>query len=324
MDTTPQTNLTVDQLVADWGAYYIDAGQGESNLHRLPFEAFKSRDAFTNIETNDTVLREMNVEVEDILQQYQDDFTPKGGITIDPVQIQLYKMKIDLELNPHKIQASYAGFLASNNTDVTTWPIVRYMMEVYIWEKSQEELELNAIYKGVHEAPEAGVPGESSKVMDGVEKIQDDLIAAGKLTPITFGTPSTTPATFVGQVEDMIKAMPEKYREMTMSLNMNLTLAKRFREGMRAKYNTQYNQISDRLAVADQENITVVGRASQRGKNRIWATPKYNALFGVKGFTDKGSFQVEKSKRKVAIYGEWWMGAGFIQPEILFITDGEV
>lgn len=323
-DLKPKTIITADQIVADFGAFYQDGGQGENNLHMLPFESFETKDAFTIVETDDTILRESNVEVTEILQQYQDDFTPKGEMTFEPVQIPLYKTKIDLELNPHKIQASWLGFLAANKTDVTEWPLIRYMMEVYIMKQHDADLEEKAIYKGVYAAPEPGVPGEASKVMNGIEVLVNTLITAGKVTPITVGALSATPETFVGQVESFVKSIPEKYRNMGMELNMNRTLRNRFKEGMRVKYNMQYNQINNRLEVADQENITIVGRPSMMGKTRIWCTPKYNALFGVKGFANKNSFEVEKAKREVAIYTEWWMGAGFIQPKLIFTSDGDV
>ncbi len=324
MDTALRTDITVDQIVQDFGDYYLDSGQNQQNLHMLPFESFETKDAFTIVPTDDTILREGNVEVTEILQQYQDDFTPKGEVSIDPVQIPLYKMKIDQEFNPHKLQRTWLGFLTSNNTDTTTWPFVRWFIEMYLMKQNMEDMEMKAIYKGVYAPPVEGEPGEASKVMNGVDKIIDDFIAANKVTPIAIGALAADEADFVTQIEEFVQTLPEKYRYMNMELNMNRTNRDKYKRGVRAKYKANYDpkDIKNYL-VADYENITVVGRPSMAGKNRIWCTPKYNALFGVKGFENANGFQVEKAKRKVAVFTEWWAGCGFIQPKILFTSDGE-
>ena len=324
MDPNYKTEITVDQIIQDFGDYYLDSGQNQSNLHMLPFESFETKDAFTIVPTDDTILRESNVEVTEILQQYQDDFTPKGEMEIEPVQIPLYKMKIDQEFNPHKLQKTWLGFLTSNNTDVTTWPLVRWLIEVYLMKQNMDDMEMKAVYNGVYQAPQPGVPGEASKVMNGVNKLFTDLIAAGKLEEIVVGGIAADDDDFVTQVETFVQSIPEKYRYLPMELNMNRTLRDKFKRGMRAKYRTNYDPADIKnYRVADAENITVVGRPSMAGHTRIWCTPKYNALFGVKGFENANGFQIEKSKRKVAIFTEWWSGAGFIQPKLIFASDGD-
>lgn len=322
-DVSLKTEITVDQIVADFGDYYLDAGQNQSNLHLLPYESFETKDAFTIVPTEDTILRESNVEVEELLQQYQDDFTPKGGMELLPVQIPLYKMKIDAEFNPHKLQKTWIGFLTSNNTDTTTWPFIRWFIEVYLMKQNMEDMEMKAIYNGVYEAPEEGVPGSASKVMNGVEKLFTDAIAAGKLTEIALGAIAANDDDFVTQVELFARSIPEKFRYMPMEINMSRSLRDKFKRGMRIKYRTNYDPADIKnYRVADAENLTVVGRPSMMGKDRIWCTPKYNALFGVKGFENANGFKVEGAKRKVAIFTEWWAGLGFVNYDLVYVSDG--
>jgi len=322
MNTELKTEITVDQIIQDFGDFYLDAGQNEANLHMLPFESFGTKDAFTIVPTDDTVLRESNVEVTELLQQYQDEFTPKGELEFKPVKIDLFKMKIDQEFNPHKLQRIWLGFLTSNNTDVTTWPFIRWFIEKYLMMQAEEDIEMKAIFGGVYEAPQEGVPGSASKVMNGLDKIFTDFETAGDLVPITMGSIEANDDDFVTQIEEFVQAIPEKYRYMNMELNMSRTLRDKFKRGTRTKYKANYDPSDIKnYRVADAENITVVGRASHQNSNRIWCSPKYNALLGVKGFENVKGFEIEKSKRKVAIYTEWWMGAGFINPELIFIND---
>lgn len=322
MDTLLKTEITVDQIVQDFGDYYLDNGQNLNNLHMLPFESFGTKDAFTTIDTDgETIIRESNVEVTEILQQYQDDFTPKGEMEFKPVAIPLFKTKIDQEFNPHKLQKTWLAFLTSSKTDVTQWPFIRWFIEVYLLKQHDEDLEMKAIYNGIYQDPTPGEPGNAVNTMDGVNKIITDFINADQLDAITIGAIETDDDDFVTQVELFVRSIPEKYRYMNMELNMNRTLRDKFKRGTRTKYKANYDPSDIKnYRVADAENITVVGRASMANSSRIWCTPKYNALFGVSGFANKNAFEIEKAKRKVALYTEWWMGAGFINPELIFTT----
>lgn len=321
MDTSLKTVLDADQLVADFGDYYLDAGQNLSNLHMLPFESFDTRDAFTIIPTEDTILRESNVEYASVLQQYQDEFTPKGGVAFEPVQIPLFQQKIDQLLVPTKLQRSWLGFLTSNDIDRAQWPIIRWFIEVYLGGQANEDLEMDAIYKGKWEAPIEGEPGEASKAMDGVETLIKQFIADGRVDVRAIGAIDGSAKNYVTQVENFVKSLPEKYQKMKMELNVSRTLETHFKEGMQEKYNLNYAQVSQLVQVRNFENITVKGRPSMMGKTRHWMTPKYNALMGVKGYGNKNAFRVESEKRKVAVFTDWWAGIGFIQPKILFTSD---
>jgi hypothetical protein len=320
-DATLKTTIDIDQIIADWGSYYLDHGQNMDNLHMLPYESFETMDAFTVIPTNDTVLRESNVEVTSILQQYQEDFTPKGSMTFKPVEIFLRQMKIDEKITPGKIMNSWLAFLATNKATVDTWPLIRYVIEKYLVQQSKEDLEMYAIYKGIYAAPEEGVPGEAGKVMNGIEKILGDMVTAGDLDEITTGVPETDPEDFVTQIETFVKGIPEKYRYIGFPLNMSRTLRDRFKEGMQAKYNMQYAQVGDLLTVRNYEAITIAGRPSMMGKNAWWGTPKYNALMGVKGFENMNAFEMEREDRKLKLWTDWFAGVGFVQPKLIFKND---
>lgn len=314
--------ITIDEVIEAYGEHYINEGQNLSNLHMLPMEEFGTQSAGTVIETDQTVLREANVEVEEILQQYQDEFTSKGGVTLKPVMIPLYNMKIDVAFIPKKLQNSWLGFLTNNDKTPENYPFIQWVVEQYLLKRSKHDIENSAIYKGVYEAAEDGVAGSASKIMNGIEKLLIDLEAAGDLDFIDTGSLSTTPATFVGQIEDFIKAIPELYRyNYTLELNMSRALRDRFKQGMRDKYNVNYQQTSQLLQVMDFENVTIAGRASMTNKSKIWTTPKFNLLMPVKGFDNINGFDVQKVDRKVKFLTDFWMGAGFVQPELIFANE---
>lgn len=320
-------DLNIDDVVAAWGDQYLDNGQNMSNLHMLPFEESDTQTAGTIEETNQTVIREANVETEEVLQAYQDAFTSKGGVTILPVNIFLQNVKIDVGVIPHKLIKSYVGFLTNSGNDPLTYTFIQWLAEQYLIKRGKEDFELKSVYGGVRVEPTDGTAGAASAAIDGIEKIQNDLVGAGKIEPFTTGDLSAmTDANFVTAIENsFVQAIPEKYRyNYQMELSMSRSFRDKFRRGMRAKYNVNYAQTDVLNRLMDYENISVVGRASMTNKKRIWTTPKTNLLFPVKGFSNKNVFDVQKEDRKVKFLTDWWQGVGVVQPEIMWTNEAEV
>lgn len=320
-------DIGIDEIITAYGEHYINEGQNMDNLHMLPFEESDTKEAGTVIETDQTVLREANVEVQEVLQQYQDEFTSKGGVTFKPVMIPLYNVKIDVGVIPHKLIKSWLGFLANTGNDHETYPFIQWLVQDYILKQSKEDMELKAIYKAVYEAPVDGTAGSASKVMNGIEKLLLDLIAltgaADGIDPIATGDLSLLSATaFVTKIEDWWKQVPEKYRyDYSVDLNMSRAFRDKFKQGMRDKYNVNYQQTNQLLSLMDFENVSIKGRASMTNKKRIWTTPKFNLLLPVRGFSNKNVFDIQKHDRKVKFLTDWWEGAGFVQPGLIWTNE---
>lgn len=317
--------IDIDEVVTAWGDQYVNEGQNMSNLHMLPFEESDSMTAGTVVETDQTVLREANVETEEVLQQYQDDFTSKGGVTILPVNIFLQNIKIDVGVIPHKLIKAWTGFLTNSSNDPESYPFIKWLVEDYLLKRSKEDFELKSVYTGVHAAPVAGTAGEASKVIDGIQVLQNRLVTSEDIEVITTTDLSLMTATaFVTAVEAFIKEIPEKYRyNYALELSMSRTFRDKFRQGMREKYNVHYQQAEQLTRVMDFENVSIIGRASMTGKKRIWTTPKFNLIFPVKGFSNKNAFDVQKIDRKVKFLTDWWQGVGFVQPKLIFMNEAE-
>jgi hypothetical protein len=318
------TTITATQVIADFGAYYINQGQNMESLLIRPFEPFGTREAFTNVPTNDTVLRYSDVQVGEILQPYQDGYTPKGSSVFLPVTIDMKQVKVDQQFNPNKLVNTWLGFLTNNKTDRKTWPFVRWFIEVYLLNKLFEDLEKEAVYKGVYAAPVVGTPGAANTVIDGIKKIINDAITATTITPINTGAPSADPVTWCEQVEAFIKGIPELYWDKNIMFNMNRTLRIRFIEGKKKKYNMYYAQESDLETIANFPNFKVKGRASMNGSSKIWGTPLENAVFAAKGFENANAFELESVDRSVKIWTDFHIGMGFLLKDLVFTNDQDL
>lgn len=315
------TTITPTDVITAFGSHYIDAGQNLSSLLMRPFEAFGTREAFTNVPTNDTQLRYSDVTVSEILQAYQDTYTAKGSVVFKPVTVSLQQVKVDQQFNPNNLVYSWLGFLTSNNTDRTTWPFVKWMIEVYLLKQLFKDLETQAVYSGIKGAITPGTATTAAAVIDGVEKIINDAVTATTITPITTGAPNADAVLWCEQVEAFVKGIPELYWDLDLTINMSRTLALRYVEGKKEKYNMYYAQEGDLRSVSNFPNMKVAGRASMNGKTKIWTTPMENAVFATKGFENANGFELEKIDRTVKIWTDFHIGLGFLLHDLVWTND---
>jgi hypothetical protein len=316
------TTITITDVLSQFGSYYIDGGQGQKDLLTRPYFPFGTREAFVNMPTTDTQLRFSDVQVGKILQPWQKAYTPKGSVTFKPVTINLKPVKIDMQLSPEDLKDmfySWLGFLTSTNTDRTTWPFPRWIIEQYALNQQFEDMEMDLIYKGDETAATPGTAGDPADVHDGVKKIINDNIA--DMTQIATGAFALDPKDFVTQIEGFVKEVPKRYWNKPMVINMNPDNEVKFIEGMQQKYNVNYAQITDVIRVRNFSNFSIKGRMSMDGSDKIWATPKENAVFAVKGFSNANGFEIEKVDRTVKIWTDFHIGWGFLQKDLVFTND---
>lgn len=317
------TTITSAAVVADFGAYYIDAGQNESNIHDTLREGFADTEDFTVVDSEDTVLRETNAAYAEVLQSFQTAFTPKGGVTFTPKAIPLFNVKVDQSFYPDALKSQWLAFLTSNNLDRTTWPFVKWFIEKYVMGQINHDIVKN-LYGAIYAAPAPGVAGAASAAFDGLKKIINTAVTAGTIVTIATGAPNATAATWAGQVETFVKGIPELYWETPMGIQMSRALALRYKEGRRTKYNSAYAQVSEQMAIQDFEMMQVKGRGSLTGVTKIWGTPKANAIMAFKGGSNKQIVEVEKVDRLVKVYTDFWIGLGFINDALVFTNDQDL
>lgn len=315
--------INIDEIIAEFGAKYVQGSQGLQNLQTRIWQKSETDQLFGLWPTEDTVAYKATSSITRVLQSYQSGFTPIGDTKFELQPIPLYHVKIDEQITPQDLMPSWLGFLADGSLDPTQWGIVRYWLEELIVNKYKEDLELNEAFKGVFAAPTAGTPGASGTALNGIRKTIRDGHTASKTSMIAMGAVPTDPIDFVEYVESFILQIPELHRNLLDNLVMNKTLQGRFKQGMRSKYNLQYNQVSDLLTVID-TNIKVSGVASQAGSDMLWTTMKANKANPQKWSKNQGIFDIQKQDRNVKALSDWWIGYGFWYLPYVYHTDQDL
>lgn len=321
-------SVNIADLVTEYGDHYNQGSQNISKLKTQFYAPSETSESLLRLPTENTQEQGAMITQSDVLQGYQPAWTSLGTTTMKPHVIQLYQQKIDLDFTADdldKIAKSWLGFLGGmNQVDRAQWPFVRYMLEVHILQKRDENYEQLAVYKGVYAAPVTNTPNVAGNSMMGLKYIVNKAIADGYGMTIVLGAPPTDPVAFVTYVEAFVEAIPEVVRASVDIIRMSKTLAARFRDGMRIKYKTYYSQTDSLMTLINYPGIAVKGYLSMAGSSKIFASIKNNLIEYTKNPVNANIFKIEVSKRAVSVYTDWWKGVGADDPRYVFSNDVEL
>lgn len=303
--------ITTTDIVTEYGAYYVDAGQNKKRLLSLMRQGRELTNYTTPIRTNDTIYRLGNAAFKSIVQPFQKAFTQKGGVEFTPNEIRVFNLKIDDEFYPDEIKATWLGFLAANQTDRKEWPLVKWLMEVYYMQQIDRDMELNEYYNGSYSAPTAGTAGADKTGMDGIKKQLQSGVDAGTMNSVSLTGGVLHKDTVFDQVEEFTDKISEVYQGVEMNVFMSRYWYKKYMQDKRAQGFYQKTSDAQIDAGIDFTPQSVVPLACMTGTNDIFCTPKANFLHVTPETITKNKFKVEEAKRVVAVMGDWWEGLGF-------------
>jgi len=298
--------LIVTDIVNEYGAYYLKSDQNMNRLRRLYLFGRETPKLAQHIRTNDTIFRMAQSTITDLTQAFQKTWTPKGDVEFPPHPLELYNIKVDIDIYPDDIEDTWLGFLASENQSRKEWPLIRYIMEYHLFQKISENMELKEYYKGVYTAPTAGTAGITGQSMNGLKY---QLQNGAGINHITM--PALDPATIYDQLEEFYENISEEYQNSEFIIALAPKWRRAFLKDKRSLgyYDiTGPGQIDDTL---DFSPARVIGLPSMIGTDDVWATPKGNFLHVTKKYQNAFSAKVEEYHRCVSILTDWWEVLGF-------------
>lgn len=302
-------SITTTAIVAEYGAYYQDAGQNKKRILQLLSQGREITNFATPIKTDDTIFRLANAQFQSLVQPFQKTFTPKGGVTIVPNEIRQFRFKIDDEFMPDELYATWLGFLAKGGLDRKDWPFVKWLIEVYYANQIDQDMELNEYYKGVFAAPASGTAGANGTGMDGVRKLLVDGVQNDTINSINIG--ALDASSIFDQVEKFTDDIAEVYQGIKMNVFMSRKWYKKYMQDKRAQGFYQKTSDKEIDGGIDFTPLDVKPLASMVGTDDIFCTPAENFLHISPATITKNSFKLEEAKRAVAVLGDWSEGLGF-------------
>jgi hypothetical protein len=317
--------ITIDDIIQEYGDYYLNSGQNLSRLHSALRQPSATLTMFgTRIFTRDTVYQMANPVFQSIIQPFRKAFEPIGGVEFFPNEIRLRQIKVDSTIDPHDIEDSWLGFLAGDSSrNLQDWPIVKWYLEEYIAKQVQEDKELSAIYKGEYN-PTGTTPTDC---MDGLKKLLTDGANHPKY-PINVitGIDDFTPENIFDVLEEYDRKLPEIYTNVPIIHFVAQKWVRMFKTDKRTK-GFYFIESPDKINEAiDFTNHIVVGLPSMNGTNDIFSTVKQNMIHVVKRRTDTdaGSVDLQKVNRSINFLCDWWEGIGFACNKLVWTTEQTV
>lgn len=305
--------IDVTDIISEYGAYYLNSGQNMARLKRLYIFGRETTKFATPIKTDNTVFQLGSSYLDEIVQPFQKDWTAKGNPKFKPNPIPLFHLKVDMDLWPDDIEATWLGWLASNNLSRKEWPFVRYMLEYHVFNQIENDLEMKAYYKGIFAAPTPGTAGAAADGMNGLQVLLKTLVPASNRLTIALNA-----STIYDDIENAYDTLPEEYQNVPMIIGVAPKWKRAFLKDKRALgyyEHTGPGQIDDKL---DFSPAQVVGLPSMIGTDDLFITPRSNFLHVTKKGENSQNMRLEESKRCVSLMTDWWEGLGFGLNELVF------
>lgn len=304
-------------IVAQYGDYYLNSGQNMDRLRSAIRQPSVTPSYAKPLIVDSEVFQMANTQLDEVVQQFQHKWTPKGTISWEPNEIRLRRMKMDIELYPDKVVSSWLGFLANiNENERAAWPLVRYMLENEVIPQKAHDMETKAYFKGVYAPPTDGVAGSASNSMDGIKKLVDDGLAAGTMNAVSLSAVPDASNRF-DIVEEFADGLDEVLDDTMMAIMMSKTAVKQYLRDKRNTHGTDVNYDADKITVDFKDNVQIVGLPSMAGSNYMIATPLDNLLY-LRRVNGMKPVRVEESKRQVFMMTDWYEALGFGYDQLVF------
>lgn len=310
--------VDMSAIVSDLGAYLQVPKTAMEIWSRL----------FTGLELNPYLTKKGGVtgsyagissSTSELMQPFQQGFTPKGTTTFTPYMNQVYRAKVDFLLdNIDDVVGSWLMFLHDETVERKDWPLVRFIVEKELLPKLVEEMNA-AMCRGVYVAPTAGTAGTSLGTMKGLLKIITDEIGSSNLTPIATGAVSAT--TGLDKFETFADGIDPKYSGKGGVIFCSKTLERYYKSDYRATFGATNDQAAKNQTKLDHYNIEIVGLEGFATSSRMVFVQKGNLL----GLYDKifapSTFQVQQDKRDVILMADWHIAVGLNTLDGVYAND---
>lgn len=211
-------------------------------------------------------------------------------------------MKVDLLLIPNQLEKTWLGKYNVKGSDAFQMPFEQYIMQ-YIVEKAQEEMYLQAIYKGVYNPAGA----TATATMDGLLKLIQDEITATKIAPVVTG--AITSANVIDQLEKVYDSLGEAYKAKATQMVVAPTIFDWYNRSYRTRFgaNANYDGMKQSI-ILDGTSCEIVKEPALAGSQRVICTPVANKVYGFDSASDESDIFTQIENRTIKVFMDFKAG----------------
>jgi len=330
--------INIQAIIDEWGARYTPEGQTTQDIKTQLFAPSETELFFRSVPNDGDYFKSSYSTIDEVTQAFSVPFVDKGALTFKPWETRLGEYKVDQNFVPDRFRNSWLGFLANiKEVDRSKWPILIWFVREMLLPKINEEQEEEQSYWGwqltgydaipevvgstyVREFAAETSATPANAAVDGIHTQIAKMRTASRCVVNNSGAWSTTPETFVTEVEEWMQAIDPKLRRKLDYLFMSEDLKNRFQDGKRIKYNAYYAQEADLMAI-DKTTTKVQALHSMAGAgDHVWTTPALNRVRPISKDSN-GMFDMQKNDRAVKMLNDWKKISTFEVPEFVVTSD---
>ena len=128
--------IVTDELREEFGKYVANV---KYDIITLLFGKLQATQYMTTKMTEKTVWRAIQSHISDLMQKFTPYWTPSGQSKFTPIEIPNHKHKINVPIKPAEIMEDVIGYLYDEGLQPKDMPIVKYIIEVLLKPKIEEE-----------------------------------------------------------------------------------------------------------------------------------------------------------------------------------------
>lgn len=268
------------------------------------------------------------IEISELIQAYQSQFTPKGDETYEGVPNLLRPVKIDKLIEAQELEKFFSRWKPGWFTPDPNAARTGYLQQIYMHmaEKWIEELNLIS-WTGEYAAPTAGTAGSAANAIDGFNVKFGEWISDGILTPQNMGAVDLN--NMVEYVRDYVKSTAMPYRYAPGIIFMSKTNAQAYADNYQELYPSRKvnEEMQDQqYLVVDHFNKRIKGLTSMEGSDRMFTVydNKPSLIIGNRtGYPAYFQFRFEAVDRNLKMFAEIYRFYGMESSKNFHLSDQE-
>lgn len=327
------TTIDVTDLRSEFGTYLSQNGNNLEIKKKL-FTGFTSSKYFTWVRAI-TEYRAIRALITSVVQQFTPKWTPGGKAAFKPMVIKNYRHKINFPIIPAEVVDSYMLKLYEEDKAPDQMPLTLYIWNELLQPAILQDIEMRMIYKGkfidhsgTQNTNSPATPPEDS--MDGIETVIVEAKAAGN-TGMHFFRPNSN---FDFQVEadagnwegilkfvsDYVAWLSPWYKTTKMNLFLSPDWLRIYQVAYKEVWGKNSGQDGDFGTLrVDFSNQMLAAPDGMYNSKIMYCTPLQNQI-ALRHINEVPNIinDVQVHDYEVRLYGEFWMGVGFLYPNGVF------
>jgi hypothetical protein len=262
-------------------------------------------------------------EITRVIQQFTAEWTPLGKSKFTPLEIPMYRFKINMPIKPAEIEG-WIYEMYDESKDLDQMPLTLYIINELMVPKAKEDLEEICAIAEYVELDESDI-NEGDAGQDPMSSM-NGFVTTLKLEKVKVGTAVNflldgvvlTSANIVAKMQEFADAIAPKYRKKQMPIYADPDLVLLYQRAYTEKYPLSKNA-DGTVTRVDHTRLNLVALNSMIGTGAFFATPAENFI-GLRHINEPGESRLfmQKQNYTLKIFSEFWFGVGFAIAEAVF------